>query len=802
MGRALRAAHRSRKAVWKMARLRGTMSVALIGVLAIILCSTAGNAEADVLRDPTVAWHYYLVAETWCSPAVADIDTSSPGSEIVIGTTGGVVFCLGSDGSLKWTFTASGELFHPAIANIDDEGPPEVLIRADYVYCLNSDGTERWSFDAGGSCHGAAGLTIANMDTVGHPEILVGGGRDSLYCLNYDGTLRWSYSTGGCVTSPAVANIDEQGTPEVIFGSNDGRVYCLDSDGNFRWSTELGGFLDAVSVADVDLDWEAEIVAVGWTAAGPNMVYCLEKDGSLRWSAQLLSGGSAQVSMAAIDDINDDARPEIVVFSNCEDHTRDSLYALQDDESGANPSFRIVWAAWAADTIGGSATAPIIYDLDGDGDKDVTWEGTNYLRIYNGSDGSTLYENTDFCSRTGREHPAIADIDGDGHAEVVAIYNYEEIAVLESDTFPECRDQFSCYTYHITNINDDLTVPRIERNHWQTHNSWLAQGFLQVHDVGVVSIDSPPDMIKPDSAYSPMATVKNFGDFTESFPVDCQILPIGYWAQTQVDSLRPGEQVQVSFFDCWFPSFECVWYRVAVFSSLTGDVYPGNDTLRKTVLATTHEVGVVSIDEPPDTVTADSTYVPIATVKNFGFVSETLEVECLIDSSGPSIYGDTVAVVDLAPSVSFPCTFEIWTVPPSDSTTYTMTVSLLPSNDCDTSNNSLQKPIFAYCLVVATEEVEEASPIVFSLLQSRPNPVWGATEIVYQIPRDSWVELKIYDAVGRLTRTLVAEKKRAGAHSVLWDGRNSGREKVPSGVYFYRLTAGTFTATNRMVVLR
>lgn len=326
--------------------------------------------------------------------------------------------------------------------------------------------------------------------------------------------------------------------------------------------------------------------------------------------------------------------------------------------------------------------------------------------------------------------------------------------------------------------------------------------FAQIHDVGVVSIDSPPDIVEPWAVHTPMATVNNFGDFTETFTVTCRISPGVYADQTQVDSLAPGEQVQVSFLDWDVPPFECQWYRMDVFTSLSGDTNPGNDSLFALILGAAHEVGVVSIDGPPDTVFADSTYLPAATVKNLGFVNETFEVECLIDSSGLSVYGDTVQVTDLPPSTSFPCTFGVWTVPPSDSTAYSMTVSLLPSYDCDPSNNSLQRPILAYRLVGVGEKGEASVREVFFLLEAKPNPMCGVGEVLYQLPRDSWVEVKVYSAEGRLVRELVAEAERQGFHKVVWDGQDTFRRRVASGMYFCRLTAGDFKATNKMVLLR
>ncbi|MFQ6091287.1 MAG: FlgD immunoglobulin-like domain containing protein [bacterium] len=62
--------------------------------------------------------------------------------------------------------------------------------------------------------------------------------------------------------------------------------------------------------------------------------------------------------------------------------------------------------------------------------------------------------------------------------------------------------------------------------------------------------------------------------------------------------------------------------------------------------------------------------------------------------------------------------------------------------------------------------------------------------------------LKIYNVLGQEVRTLVDEVKEPGYHTATWDGRDCFGNDVASGIYFYRLTAGGFTAAERMVLLR
>ncbi|MFH1688343.1 MAG: S8 family serine peptidase [bacterium] len=90
-----------------------------------------------------------------------------------------------------------------------------------------------------------------------------------------------------------------------------------------------------------------------------------------------------------------------------------------------------------------------------------------------------------------------------------------------------------------------------------------------------------------------------------------------------------------------------------------------------------------------------------------------------------------------------------------------------------------------------------AVPAQFSLAQNYPNPFNPSTEISFEIPVASSVTLEVYNIMGQRVTTLVDDNLEAGQHSVTWDaGRHS------SGVYFYRLDAGSFVSTKKMVLMK
>lgn len=96
----------------------------------------------------------------------------------------------------------------------------------------------------------------------------------------------------------------------------------------------------------------------------------------------------------------------------------------------------------------------------------------------------------------------------------------------------------------------------------------------------------------------------------------------------------------------------------------------------------------------------------------------------------------------------------------------------------------------------------EPVPTVFKLSQSYPNPFNPTTTIRYQLPEKSLVNLKIYNILGQLIRTLVDDEKAAGYYTIQWDGRDDSGKTVGSGIYFYRLEAGSFIQTRKALFLR
>lgn len=94
-------------------------------------------------------------------------------------------------------------------------------------------------------------------------------------------------------------------------------------------------------------------------------------------------------------------------------------------------------------------------------------------------------------------------------------------------------------------------------------------------------------------------------------------------------------------------------------------------------------------------------------------------------------------------------------------------------------------------------EVNLQTPLFFLLNQNHPNPFNPNTTIKFSIPHSQFVTLKVYDVLGREVATLVNEEKAPGNYEVKFNGSN-----LPSGVYCYRLQAGSFSQTKKLLLLK
>jgi len=99
--------------------------------------------------------------------------------------------------------------------------------------------------------------------------------------------------------------------------------------------------------------------------------------------------------------------------------------------------------------------------------------------------------------------------------------------------------------------------------------------------------------------------------------------------------------------------------------------------------------------------------------------------------------------------------------------------------------------------IIGIQNISTEIPALYSLSQNYPNPFNPVTKITYDIPKNGFVKLIVFDVLGREVQTLVNESLKPGAYKASFNA-----SQYPSGVYFYRLTTDGFSETRKMLLVR
>jgi hypothetical protein len=122
----------------------------------------------------------------------------------------------------------------------------------------------------------------------------------------------------------------------------------------------------------------------------------------------------------------------------------------------------------------------------------------------------------------------------------------------------------------------------------------------------------------------------------------------------------------------------------------------------------------------------------------------------------------------------------------------------------DTPQISYSDTLLQFTVTPPTYINGETSPVPgkFELFQNYPNPFNQLTQIGFTLENSAFVDLTIYDLLGRKVKTLVSENLPTGYKSVLWDGTDESGKEVASGIYLYELKAGDLSMSKKLVLLK
>jgi hypothetical protein len=504
-------------------------------------CGCQYFPEDEPVR-PSLEWMWSAsnVAPTFnqvmMTPVVANIDDDNSDNLINTDDTPDVAFIAtegahrdggylrvvnGDDGAEKWAYTArklaGGS--SPAIGDLDGDGVPEIVAYAwrdlsrgapnnAGLVAIDNQGNELWNNTAvNESGHYELGSpAIADIDpTRPGAEIAT-----CFWLVGADGQTIWNkwselpngYSPRG-FCSPAVADIDGDSYMEIVIGA---RAY--NHDGTTLWSnntlyTQWGSDYDiAPAIADLDGDGNPEVIVVR------TRVFVLDAaTGNLLANLSLPGGGQGGAPNVA--DFDGDGLPEIGTAGGS------NYTVFKFTRPNGMPRLDISWTSTIRD-FSSSITGSSVFDFNGDGVADVVYNDELYLRVYNGQTGQIVFEERNW-SGTGVEYPVIVDVDNDDNAEIlvarnqVGDYHDDYIGGWDgtpraglrvygdaNDNWVNTRKVWNQYSYHITNVGDNASIPAVEANSWDdpTSNGYRInfqgeQGLFSAPDL-TVTLANPP----------------------------------------------------------------------------------------------------------------------------------------------------------------------------------------------------------------------------------------------------------------------------------------------------------------------
>jgi hypothetical protein len=359
----------------------------------------------------------------------------------------------------------------PALGDLDADNLPEVVVMQTdrHLLAYELDGTLLWESEDATTTMAAGGVSIADLDVDGKPEVFFGP-----VIYNHQGHFICAGTGGvggrGKRALSTAADLDGDGDLEIVAGNTAYHHDCTIYWQNTSVTDGYPGVADIFTQAGTagqDGKPEVAIITKG------NLYVLSGQDGSVVWGPHAIPVDSGNNFGGApnIADFDNDKKPEI--------GTAGGAYMVVFDPDGAKP---IRWSKPTKDTSS-AITGSTVFDFEGDGLAEIIYTDECFVRIYDGRDGTVLFEEPN-NTRTHNEYPVVADVDSDGNAELVVTSN---ICVWGCGALPDwtgparrgikiygdaqlnwvrTREVWNQHAYHVTNINDDGTVPTPEPDNW------------------------------------------------------------------------------------------------------------------------------------------------------------------------------------------------------------------------------------------------------------------------------------------------------------------------------------------------
>jgi len=468
-------------------------------------CVIQGVEQDFDLMAPMLHCSALLSAPSaYSSPVTADVDNDGDAEVIVINYSQHELLIIsGIDCSVEATISFPVPSFgsksgNAALGDVDSDGYIDIFIAhgtggADVqsIKRIEFDGVsyqEIWD-SPGSATADRKHLDILDVNQDGVPEIIPNGGfmvnsitgvpySGALPAIDDDGKGLYAYSADA-----DTGNNGNEGDVELIRGMS---IFRYDFVAN-SWNlirdvvTHSGTWNDETktSVADLDLDGDIDAVVTNHST-GSVLVWDLQ---STNVVAETSFGGAPGIGRASIGNFDDDPEPEFtfVRFNSIE---------VLDDIVNSNAGVSGFDNLWSLSVVDLSAQTQVsLFDFDADGKKEIVYRGESELYVYRGGadvfgNVQQIYSsgNNSITSETGIEYPVIADVTGDGQANIITIGDNngslgQGLHIFKSSGNPWAGSKaiWNTQAYVPTMVNDNGTIPQQMQENYLIYNDYNAQ---------------------------------------------------------------------------------------------------------------------------------------------------------------------------------------------------------------------------------------------------------------------------------------------------------------------------------------
>ncbi|MDW7680060.1 MAG: PQQ-binding-like beta-propeller repeat protein [bacterium] len=820
--------------IWKFETDKEVTSPPTIGSDGTIYFCAEGEPNTNIVYalypSGALKWKYHLnnfIYGRKSTPAIGSngyIYVAATGTP----TSGDCLFALDQDGKVKWKTKigkyADGIDSSPAIGT---DGTIYIGSNSDTLYAINPNGTIKWRF--------GTGRDVQSSPSIGSDGTIYINSNDGyLYAVRPNGTLKWKYKIGGSVyIGESSPSIGKDGT--IYVGSDDGNLYAINPDGSLKWKN--------------DVTW-------GWIKSSPVIgndgtiylqdgyqFFAISADGNKKWHRELANANTTSADQSpAIDSQG------IIYTSYPPDYSRSNFFAIMPDNS-------LKWNYELLDLI---TTSPCI------GSDGSIYFGTENGLCCLGKPGggetpdlivSGIKLNPAMFGTPGVEYQIIAEVnDLTGLASAyctVSFYydNFENFIDSTSIYVPSAMPGYAQVSWitqnyqsrdyviiakisdskpseantdnNVNQINHTL-LPfiqnRIDLANWGD-TVWVDPGIYLEHvslksGVTVRSKEGNLVTIIDGNGATPAVTASSISNAT----LDGFTIRNGNPSGVEIDLAQAniinniitenresfGQGIKLRGLEV-----SLIMHNVIINNNQGINANNSNAQILNNIIFNNDE-GVHSV----------GFYVPSPLIMN-----------CIIWNNNDDLtYSASATYSDISDSDQGTGNISL---DPQLVNSDIMDFRLQPTspcidkgnpgsryNDVEDKNNpgyALYPALGTICndmgicggnfsnfITNVNDQNIDISVLKkdYHLYHNYPNPFNPVTTIKYQLPKESYVVLKIFNQAGQLVRELLNKNQSPGIYEIQWNGKNDNGQSVVSGVYLYNLKTDNFEQTRKMVLLR